>query len=94
MAMEDDESGETKDIKAAVRSAKKAARPAKIGLPEPAPTKHKRAGKSGDKKKKSSLSKAMRKGTFEADLGSRARAREGAHAKKGGRHRGHGEERR
>ena len=77
MAMEDDE-GETGAIRAAVRSAKKEYRPAKLGEPEKRPP---RAG-ANKKKQKPRESGGGVKGTFEKDLGQRS-VREGVRAKKG-----------
>ena len=77
MALEDDDAAETGAIKAAVRSAKKAARPAKIGEPERKPTSRKaekkaakaakaaaEAGEGGEKKEQ----KKMRKQRRQAEL--------------------------
>ncbi|KAI0639386.1 DEAD-domain-containing protein [Trametes polyzona] len=80
MAMEEDDAAESGAIRAAVRSAKKASRPAKIGEPErrPASTKKK-------DKKKAARSKTVTKqkgSAFEKDLGQRP-VREGVRAKKG-----------
>lgn len=81
MAMEDDEDApESGAIRAAVRSAKKASRPAKIGEPERRP-----ASSSKRDKKKAARSKTVTKrkgGAFEKDGGQRP-AREGVRAKKG-----------
>lgn len=56
MAIEaDKESGDSKMINAAIRSAKKASRPTKIGLPEPARPKP----KSAPKKSKSSFDQEL-----------------------------------
>ncbi|KAI0361642.1 DEAD-domain-containing protein [Trametes cingulata] len=79
MAMEEDDAAESGAIRAAVRSAKKASRPAKIGEPERRP-----ASKKKDKKK-AARSKSVTKqkgGAFEKDLGQRP-VREGVRAKKG-----------
>ena len=79
MAMEED-AAETGAIRAAVRSAKKASRPAKIGEPERRQTSTKK-----DKKKKavrSKSAKAQKSGAFEKELGQRT-VREGVRAKKG-----------
>ncbi|KAL1951956.1 hypothetical protein VTO73DRAFT_1105 [Trametes versicolor] len=81
MAMEDDEDApESGAIRAAVRSAKKASRPAKIGEPERRPASSKKRDK-----KKAARSKTVTKrkgGAFEKDGGQRP-AREGVRAKKG-----------
>ncbi|TFK89975.1 DEAD-domain-containing protein [Polyporus arcularius HHB13444] len=76
MAMEDD-AAETGAIRAAVRSAKKASRPAKIGEPE---RRHTSAKK--DKKKKAARSRSAKGGAFDKEMGQRT-AREGVRAKKG-----------
>ncbi len=78
--MEEDDAAETGAIRAAVRSAKKASRPAKIGEPERRPTSAKKR-----ERKKASRSKSVTKaksGAFEKELGQRP-AREGVRAKKG-----------
>ena len=76
LALEDD-AGETGAIRAAVRSAKKAYKPVKIGEPERKPA---HPGKSKKlEKKKTGSGKA---GAFDKDLGQRS-AREGVRAKKG-----------
>ncbi|KAH9898412.1 DEAD-domain-containing protein [Cubamyces lactineus] len=80
MAMEEDDAAESGAIRAAVRSAKKASRPAKIGEPErrTAPSKKK-------DKKKAARSKTVTKqkgGAFDKDMGQRP-VREGVRAKKG-----------
>ncbi|KAI0078894.1 DEAD-domain-containing protein [Panus rudis PR-1116 ss-1] len=78
MAMEEDDAVETGAIKAAVRSAKKAFRPAKIGEPERRPL-------SAKKTKAKERRKAKRTGVargFDTELGQRA-PREGVRAKKG-----------
>ena len=74
--MEDD-AAETGAIRAAVRSAKKASRPAKIGEPERRQTLTKK-----DKKKKAVRSKSAKSGAFEKEMGQRT-VREGVRAKKG-----------
>ena len=76
--MEED-AAETGAIRAAVRSAKKSLRPAKIGEPERRQVSTKRD------KKKAARTKSVTKprgGAFEKDMGQRA-AREGVRAKKG-----------
>lgn len=81
--MEDDEElGDDGAVKAAIRSAKKAARPAKIGVPE------KRAVKSKSKSKKSKTKVTTRRagGAFDQDLGQKGsggKGHEGVRAKKG-----------
>lgn len=81
MAMEDNEEmGDGDAVNAAIRSAKKAARPAKIGVPE------KRAIKSKGKKSKTKATKGGRGGAFDRDLGQRntgGEGHEGVRAKKG-----------
>ena len=76
MANEED-AGETGAIRAAVRSAKKAARPAKIGEPE------RRVGPVS-KKARAKAKRPVTKvgGSFDKDMGQRA-VREGVRAKKG-----------
>ncbi|TBU48353.1 DEAD-domain-containing protein [Dichomitus squalens] len=78
MAMEED-AAETGAIRAAVRSAKKATRPAKIGEPERRTTSSKKRDKKGVRSKSKTKSKG---GAFDKDLGQRP-AREGVRAKKG-----------
>lgn len=80
MAMEEDEVGESGAIKAAVRSAKKASRPAKIGEPERRPGKSR--PKAEKKRRAPSKTKARAGGAFEQEMGKRP-AREGVRAKKG-----------
>ncbi len=80
MALDEDEGGENGAIKAAVRPAKKASRPAKIGEPERKPLKVKQ--KTEKRKKDRQKVKARAGGAFERDLGQRA-PREGVRAKKG-----------
>ncbi|KAH9944396.1 DEAD-domain-containing protein [Epithele typhae] len=78
MAMEEDEAPDSGAIRAAVRSAKKASRPGKIGEPEKRPV-------SSKEKRKKARAKSVSKpkgSAFEKDLGQRA-PREGARAKKG-----------
>ena len=84
MAMEEDQ-GENGAIKAAIRSAKKTQRPARIGEKQPSLPSSKQ--KSKDKARKS---KAISRSTsvFDKDLGQRSTstssaAREGVRAKKG-----------
>ena len=75
--MEEDEAGETGAIRAAVRSAKKSSRPAKIGDPERRPT-----SKKERKKKAGSKSGAKKGGSFDKEMGQRS-TQEGVRAKKG-----------
>ncbi|KAI0651840.1 DEAD-domain-containing protein [Trametes meyenii] len=80
MAMEEDEAAESGAIRAAVRSAKRASRPAKIGEPERRPPQSKKKDK-----KRAVRSKSVTKpkgSAFEKDLGQRP-VREGVRAKKG-----------
>jgi ATP-dependent RNA helicase DDX27 len=84
MAMADDEElGGGGAVKAAIRSAKKAARPAKIGVPE------KRTSKSKAKNTKSGVRRVTARagGVFDRDLeqkgGTSGGRREGVRAKKG-----------
>ncbi|KAG1750011.1 DEAD-domain-containing protein [Suillus paluster] len=78
MALEaDKELGETGAVNAAIRSAKKAARPAKIGIPghQNAPTSKRTKARKGTLRTGS--------GAFDRDLSSKAAKGEGVHAKKG-----------
>ncbi|PIL31978.1 transporter [Ganoderma sinense ZZ0214-1] len=80
MAMEEDDAAETGAIRAAVRSTKKASRPAKIGEPERRATSSKKR-----ERKKAARTKSVTKsksGAFEKELGRRP-TREGVRAKKG-----------
>lgn len=77
MALEDDDANETGAIKAAVRSAKKASRPAKIGEPERKPASRKAEKKAKAKK----IMKVTAKGGFDKDLSQKS-SREGVRAKK------------
>lgn len=72
---EDKEIGDEKSLNAAIRSAKKSARPAKIGIPEKRPVKSKSKGKP--RRVTSSA-----KGAFDQDIGQKAGRREGLRAKK------------
>lgn len=73
LAMEEDkEVGDEKAVNAAIRMAKKSARPSKIGVPLPAKPSNKKA------KRKSRNGSA-----FERDLGQKAKNQEGIRAKKG-----------
>lgn len=74
MAMEEDETDQ-RAIGASIRSAKKAMRPTKIGIPEARPQKSR-------VKKSPGGSKKQKKGTFDHDLGQRTKT-EGIRAKKG-----------
>jgi len=75
LAMEEDkEMGDSGALKAAVRSAKKSARPTKIGIPE------RRTAKS-TKSKKGKLARAGK--VFDKDLGQKSGHGEGVRAKKG-----------
>ncbi|KDR82696.1 hypothetical protein GALMADRAFT_238187 [Galerina marginata CBS 339.88] len=79
MIMEEDkELGDSKSLNAAIRSAKKAARPPKIGEPE------RKVSKPSKKKQKSSPKKPRTGSSFESDLGQKSKSsREGIRAKKG-----------
>ncbi|KDQ63735.1 hypothetical protein JAAARDRAFT_120352 [Jaapia argillacea MUCL 33604] len=79
MAMEEDDAipGETRVIGAAIRAAKKAARPGKIGEPEKRPMNSKK-----DKRGKKKVT-ARAGGAFSSEMGQSTRAREGVRAKKG-----------
>jgi ATP-dependent RNA helicase DDX27 len=75
MTMEEDkELGDNKSVNAAIRSAKKAARPAKIGVPE------RKDSKSPKKKRKVSVRSGN---TFDSDFGQKSKSREGVRSKKG-----------
>lgn len=79
MAMEDDEEqGESHAIKAAVRSAKKAARPSKIGMPEKRPDNAKARAKA----KKAKRVVGRQGDRFDKDMSQKAPS-EGVRAKKG-----------
>lgn len=78
MALEaDKELGETGAVNAAIRSAKKAARPAKIGIPD-----HRNVPASKRTKARKGASKTGGN-TFDRDLSSKAARGEGVRAKKG-----------
>ena len=70
---EDKKIGDHKSVDAAIRSAKKAARPSKIGVPEKGQVNRK-------KKPKQRLSKI--RGAFDQDFDQRASGREGLRAKR------------
>ena len=71
---EDNELGDNKSLNAAIRSAKKAARPAKIGVPE-------RKDSKPPKKRKVSVRSGN---TFDSDFGQKMKSRgEGVRSKKG-----------
>ena len=73
---EDEELGDQKLLNASIRSAKKAARPAKIGVPE-------RGGlHTAKKKNKSSTKKPRGGGSFESDLSQKSKPREGIRARR------------
>jgi ATP-dependent RNA helicase DDX27 len=74
MMEEDEELGDNKSLNAAIRSAKKAARPAKIGVPE------RKDSKSPKNKRKVS---ARSRNTFDNDFRQKSTSREGVRAKKG-----------
>ncbi|KAI0271361.1 DEAD-domain-containing protein [Gloeopeniophorella convolvens] len=76
LATEEETKEERKAADAAIRSAKKSARPAKIGIPDKPSSKQ---GKSKQKKKKVALGKAG----FGQDQGSRSSRGEGVRAKRG-----------
>ncbi|TDL28452.1 DEAD-domain-containing protein [Rickenella mellea] len=95
---EDDQVGENAMVKAAVRNAKKAARPTKIGIPEP---RRMKPSKMKEKKKKVAVARKVTsvKGVFDRDMGEKSRNREGVRAnardsiggmgkKKGGKRKG------
>lgn len=73
---EDEELGDQKSLNASIRSAKKAARPPKIGVPE-------RGGlHTGKKRNKSSAKKPRGGSTFESDLSQKSKPREGIRARR------------
>lgn len=74
---EDEEAGDEKALKAAIRSAKKSARPSKIGVPEKKPSKGPRS------KGKPRRVTSHAGGAFERDIDQKASRREGVRAKKG-----------
>lgn len=82
LALEEDEAaGDHKVVNAAIRSAKKAARPNKIGVPEKRDSK--KGSKSRDKKSKTKP-KVTKGGNFGSDMGQRGGAKaqnEGIRAK-------------
>lgn len=81
--MEDDEElGDGGAVKAAIRSAKKAARPVKIGVPEKRAIKNKSKGK----KSKTKVTTGRAAGGFDQDLSQKnsgGKGHEGVRAKKG-----------
>ena len=78
---EDERAGDNAAVNAAIRSAKKAARPSKIGMPETKTAPR----RSKDKAKKSPSRKITgRADTFERDMGEKKTvSREGVRAKRG-----------
>jgi ATP-dependent RNA helicase DDX27 len=79
MAMEEDrEAGTEKAVSAAIRSAKKAAKPSKIGHVAKPSTPKARGGKPG-----ALSARSGKKGAFDTDFGSRAKNQEGVRAVKG-----------
>jgi ATP-dependent RNA helicase DDX27 len=73
---EDEELGDQKSLNASIRSAKKAARPPKIGVPE-------RGGlHTAKKKSKASTKKPRTGGSFESDLSQKSKQREGIRARR------------
>jgi ATP-dependent RNA helicase DDX27 len=74
---EDKEVGDEKVLNAAIRSAKKSARPSKIGVPE------KRPSKGSKSKGKPRRVTSRVGGAFERDVNQKASHREGVRAKKG-----------
>lgn len=90
--MEDDDDGDNKGIRAAVRSAKKAIRPTPIGMPEARHANPKSKSKAKAKARTTPKPSAGKKGgAFDRDMGekrgnvglARGAGREGARAKKG-----------
>lgn len=82
--MEEDE-GETTAVRAAVRSAKKASRPAKIGLPETRPAKAGKAKSKEKEKKRKAGRVAGAKGVFDRDMGEKRKSGGGGGAREGAR---------
>lgn len=80
MAMDEDErAGDNAAVNAAIRSAKKAARPTKIGLPE-----SKGLPRRSKEKTNKTRKATQGKGSFERDMGDkRTASREGVRAKRG-----------
>ncbi len=78
LASEEETGEERRSTDAAIRSAKKSARPAKIGVPSGPPAS--RNGKSKQKRKRGGSSKVG----FNYDRGLKASRREGNHAKRKG----------
>lgn len=74
---EDGDDGEDRAVKASIRSAKKAARPAKIGVAERRPT------RSKDKKRSRNKVVSRAGGAFDKDFGQKSGRGEGVRAKKG-----------
>lgn len=75
--MEEETKEERKAADAAIRSAKKAARPARIGIPD------KPSSKQGKAKQQKKKKLALGKAGFGQDQGSRTNQREGIRAKRG-----------
>jgi ATP-dependent RNA helicase DDX27 len=82
MALDDDqEIGDERALKAAIRSAKKSARPTKIGLP--LERRHSKSSKTNGKVSGQKRAAARAAGAFERDLGQKAVHGEGVRVKKG-----------
>jgi ATP-dependent RNA helicase DDX27 len=80
MAMEEDnEMAKDAGVKAAIRSAKKSARPTKIGVPQPTPPQRKKT----KEKRRSKVTFRATGSTFDRDLGQTLGRGEGVRAKKG-----------
>ena len=73
LAMEEDNAGESGAARAAVRSAKKAARPTKIGIPEPRQGKSAKS-KSQEKKKRRPGPVTSKQGVFDREMGEKRKA--------------------
>ncbi|KAM5535451.1 hypothetical protein V8D89_010973 [Ganoderma adspersum] len=82
MTMEEDDAAETGAIQAAVRSAKKASRPVKIGEPERRATSSKKRERKKAARTRSVTKSKRASGAFEKEFGQRP-TREGVRAKKG-----------
>ena len=82
---EDDDAADKGAMRAAVRSAKKAIRPAKIGMSENRATKQKTRGKEKKKRRSESLFTGQNgRSVFDRDMGQkRGAVREGARARSG-----------
>ncbi|KAI0068359.1 DEAD-domain-containing protein [Artomyces pyxidatus] len=81
LAMEEETADDRKGVEASIRSAKKASRPAKIGIPDKT---HSKKSKPKDKRSKTKSKTAARAGgTFDRELGQKGGRTEGIRAKRG-----------